>query len=132
MNKFLFKRMLPAALLLASCATAHAGQTAAGNDAIYAWVGGTSTCYKLESAPKVTYADGAAVLTVDGKAVLTLPLTDGAQLKITYGEYRQPTAVTTVGQPAAVSQSGKYIIGGRLVIVKGDKWYDINGRELKH
>lgn len=130
MNKFIYKRLLPMALILLSGSSIHAEEMP-GNDAIYAWVDGSSTCYKLEKMPKVTYSADAAVLTVDGHPVMEVPLADGGKLKITYGVYQEPTGITNATD-SKVTQSGKYIIGGQLVIIKGEKWYDINGRELKH
>ena len=101
---------------------------------IYAWADGDSTCYKLSEMPKVTYDEGAAVLTICGKEQLRVQLTDGAQLKITYGVYiDEPTAIEgTEQRPVqAVQQNGKYIRGGRLVIIKDGKMYDANGVKIQ-
>ena len=101
---------------------------------IYAWADGDSTCYKLSDVPKVTYDEGAAVLTIGGKEQLRVQLTDGAQLKITYGVYiDEPTAIEgTEQRPVqAVQQNGKYIRGGRLVIIKDGKMYDANGVKIQ-
>ena len=100
-------------------------------DAVYAWVNGESTCYRLEAMPQVTYSDGAAVLTVDGEVALTLPLQEGAELIITYGQYedhQDPTAIDAAQAETLVKREGKMISGGRLIIVRDGKQYDISGR----
>lgn len=108
---------------------------AEGNTAIYVWVDGSSTCYKLESMPKVTYKEGSAVLTLKGETEpeLTLLLADGKKLKITYGEYQETaTCVNSIDKTLSkVTQNGKYISGGKLIIVKNGIKYDSKGIEVK-
>lgn len=99
------------------------------NDAIYAWVEGSSTCYQLSAMPKVTYDEGAAVLSLNGAEELRLALTDGAQLKITFGVY-QKTDFNEIPM-STVQQVGKYIIGGRLIIVRDGKQFDAQGKQIK-
>jgi len=100
-------------------------------DAIYVWVSGSSTCYQLSSMPKVTYADNAAVLTLNGQSTpeLTVPLKDGGKMIVTVGVY-QPSAISELGEDTPVQQTGKYIRGGKLVIVKDGQMFDAFGNRL--
>lgn len=124
------KKLLLTALTLFLCTSIHAEET----DAIYVWVDGESTCYKLESIPKITYGNGTATLTLSGKTTpeLTLPITDDSSLKVTFGVYKEPetTQINGVTTTSKVVQNGKYISGGKLIIVKDGKKYDANGRQL--
>lgn len=108
--------------------TVAAGET----DAIYIWVDGTSTCYRLTDMPKVTYEGTEAILSVNGTEQLRLDLGE-KHLVITYGVYQEtPTDVeqTELGAQtnSPVRQVGKYIRGGQLIIVKDGVMYDANGR----
>jgi len=98
-------------------------------DAIYAWVEGTSTCYQLKSMPKVTYVENTAVLTLAGESEpeLTVDLSNGGKLMVTVGVY-DPSGVEETNAP--VRQEGKYIRGGRLVIVKDGVKFDAVGNKL--
>ncbi len=104
-------------------------------DAIFVWVDGASTCYKLECMPKVTYNNGSAILTLSGKSTpeLTIPLSDNSNLKITYGIYKEPTSTSVDGinDNLKVVKNGKYITGGNLIIVKDGRKYNSKGVELK-
>ena len=124
------RKILLTALTLFFCSYMHAEE----NDAIYVWIDGESTCYKLESMPKVTFGNGTAILTLSGKTTpeLTIPITDDNSLKITYGVYKEPTATSVDGITATskVVKTGKYISGGRLIIVKDGKKYDASGKEI--
>ena len=124
------KKLLLSALTLFLCTSIRAEET----DAIYVWVDGESTCYKLESMPKITYSNGTAILTLSGKTTpeLTLPITDDSSLKVTFGVYKEPetTQINGVTTTSKVVQNGKYISGGKLIIVKDGKKYDANGRQL--
>ena len=117
-------------LTLFLCTYIHAEET----DAIYVWVDGESTCYKLESMPKITYGNGTAILTLSGKTTpeLTIPITNNNNLKITYGVYQEPTTTSIDGitSTSKVVQNGKYISGGKLIIVKDGKMYDTSGKEI--
>ena len=119
-------------LTLFLCTYIHAEET----DAIFVWVDGESTCYKLESMPKITYGNGTAILTLSGKTTpeLTIPITDNNNLKITYGVYQEPTTPSVNGITATskVVQNGKYISGGKLIIVKDGKKYDASGKEITY
>ena len=119
-------------LTLFLCTYIHAEET----DAIFVWVDGESTCYKLESMPKITYSNGTAILTLSGKTTpeLTIPITDNNNLKITYGVYQKTTTTSVNGITATskVVQNGKYISGGRLIIVKDGKKYDASGKEITY
>lgn len=102
-------------------------------DAVYAWVNGTSKCYRLSDMPVVSYDQGDAVLTIDGVEQLRVAAESIEQLTITYGVYKsQPDIPTGAEQtePSSVRKVGKYIIGGQLVIVIDGVQYDANGRVL--
>ena len=124
------RKILFTVLTLFLCTYIHAEE----KDAIYVWVDGESTCYKLESMPKITYGNGTATLTLSGKTTpeLTLPITDDNSLKVTFGVYKEPetTQINGVTTTSKVVQNGKYISGGKLIIVKDGKKYDANGRQL--
>ena len=126
------RKILLTALTLFFCCYIHAEKT----DAIFVWIDGESTCYKLESMPKITYGNGTAILTLSGKTTpeLTIPITDNNNLKITYGVYQEPTTPSVNGITATskVVQNGKYISGGRLIIVKDGKKYDASGKEITY
>ena len=101
-------------------------------DAIYAWVDGASTCYRLTDMPKVTYQGTEAVLSINGVEQLRLDLGE-KQLVITYGVYQSgpSTDIEPTEQGAqTVRQVGKYIRGGQLIIVRDGVMYDALGRPL--
>ena len=56
-------------------------------DAIFAKVSGSSTCYLLSKNPQVTIYGGVATLSTGEIEKFSLPLTDGATLEVTFGEY---------------------------------------------
>lgn len=102
-------------------------------DALFAWVNGSSTCYQLSAMPIVTYNNGAAVLSINGVEQLRVEAESIEDLTITYGVYQAPTPAdveSTNVKDEMVHKVGKYIIGGRLIIVKDGKQYDTEGREL--
>lgn len=100
------------------------------HDAIYVWIDGQSTCYRLSSMPKITYSDSRAILSFrDETTPLILELSEGQQLKVVYGVYEEAGVETTHKQP--IEQVGKYIRGGRLLIFKDGKLYDVNGRVIQ-
>lgn len=119
MKKLLFLCSLLVAMCVQAQETVH--------NAIYAWVDGASTCYRLSDMPKVSYEGQMAVLTINGKEQLRLDLGE-KELKITYGEYIE-TAVEETTTP--VQQVGKYIRGGQLIIVRDGVQYDIHGRVVR-
>ena len=133
------KKLLLSVMAMLCVVMAKADETAA--NAILVWVDGTSTCYQLESMPQVTYDDGAAVLTLQGKSTpeLTLPLEGGAKLEITYGVYKETTAIEEIEAADAqsakddgtVRRVGKYISGGKLIIVRDGHQYDVSGKLIK-
>jgi len=128
----MMKRVL---LILAVAVSSIATAVAAEKDAVYCWVNGSSTCYRLSDEPVITYAGGAAVLTIDGVEQLRLPMADISQLTITYGEYQNITMdeeqLNGSSNVQPVEKVGKYIRGGRLIIVKDGKMYDAQGREVE-
>ena len=95
-------------------------------NAIYAWVDGASTCYRLSDMPCVSYDGQTAILTIHGEEQLRLDLGE-KELKITYGEYVE-TAIEETTTP--VEQVGKYIRGGQLIIVRDGVQYDALGRRI--
>ena len=132
------KKLLLSVMAMLCVVVAKADETAA--NAILVWVDGSSTCYKLESMPQVTYSEGAAVLTLQGKSTpeLTLPLDNGGKLEITYGEYKETTAIEELEvatpqntQTDTVRRVGKYISGGKLIIVRDGHQYDVSGKFIK-
>lgn len=101
-------------------------------DGIIAYADGGETCYLLSEMPTVTYSEGNAILTVDGKQVATVELKDEQTLVITYGKY-DPTGINTVdAEPSKVTRIDKIITGGRLIIIgKDGKQYDAAGKVIK-
>ncbi len=97
-------------------------------DGVFAWVNGSSTCYHLSDVPKVTCKDGFAILSLGDSDTpqLKIELKDDATLEITFGTYSDGAGVQTT-ELTKVEKSGKYIKGGRLIIVKDGKQYDVNG-----
>ena len=126
------RKILLTALTLFFCSYMHAEE----NDAIYVWIDGASTCYKLESMPKITFGNGTAILTLSGKTTpeLTIPITDNNNLKVTFGVYQDHTTTRMEGikTDSKVVKNGKYISGGRLIIVKDGKKYDASGKEITY
>ena len=124
------RKILFTVLTLFLCTYIHAEE----KDAIYVWVDGESTSYKLESMPKITFGNGTAILTLSGKTTpeLTIPITDNNSLKVTFGVYKDPTTTQIEGIKinSKVVKNGKYISGGRLIIVKNRKKYDASGKEI--
>lgn len=124
------RKILLTALTLFFCCSMHAEE----NDAIYVWVDGESTCYQLESMPKITFGNGNAILTLSGKTTpeLTIPITDENSLKVTFGVYQEniTTSLDCITATSKVEKKGKYISGGRLIIVKDGKKYDTSGKEI--
>lgn len=116
------KLFLLCSLLVAMCVQAQE----AARDAVYAWVDGTSTCYRLSDMPTVAYEGQFAVLTINGVEQLRLNL-DEKELILTFGVYVE-TAVEETTTP--VEQVGKYIRGGQLIIVRDGVQYDIHGRKI--
>lgn len=100
-------------------------------DAVFCWVNGTSTCYRLEEMPVVRYENGAAVLTIRGVEQLRVAAESIENLTVAYGVY-QATDIESVeaGENTPVQKVGKYIIGGRLIIVKDGVMYDVDGHKL--
>ncbi len=102
-------------------------------DAVYAWVNGTSKCYRLTAMPKVSYDKGAAVLTINGIEQLRVPAESIDQLVIAYGVYKDSPTSTDPAENAEnspVRQVDKYIVGGQLIIVVDGVQYDVHGRRL--
>lgn len=116
------KLFLLCSLLVAMCAQAQ--ETA--RDAVYAWVDGASTCYRLSDMPTVSYDGQFAILTIGGEEQLRLDLGE-KELMLTFGVYVE-TAVEETTTP--VEQVGKYIRGGQLIIVRDGVQYDAHGRRI--
>ena len=102
-------------------------------DAVFFWVNGSNTCYQLSKMPVVSYDNGAAVLTIDGIEQLRVDAESLEDLTITYGVYQAPIPTdieSATIENTKVHKVGKYIIGGRLIIIKDDKQFDAEGRKL--
>ena len=98
-------------------------------DAIFVWVNGDSCCYKFDSIPTVSFKDKTAVLTQNGNKtpVLTIDLDNTNDLKIMFGIYQETNCINTIQNSSIVSQNGKYIKGGKLIIIKNGRKYDSKG-----
>ena len=102
-------------------------------DAVFFWINGSNTCYQFSQMPVISYDKGAAVLTIDGIEQLRVPAESLEDLTITYGIYQSPylTDVESMtAEDTKVHKVGKYIIGGRLIIVKDGQQFDAEGRKL--
>ncbi len=111
--------------------TTHAQE--AEKDAIYAWVNGTSKCYRLTAMPKVSFENSNAVLTINGVEQLRVPAESIDQLVIAYGVYKEDDISTDPAESdgnSPVRQVDKYIVGGQLIIVVDGVQYDVHGRRL--
>ena len=109
-------------------------------DAIYVWVDGSEVCYRLDAEPVVRFQDSQAILYVNGLEVLALDLEEIGDLKIVFGQYEEdkdPVGIMEIGSESSspntkVSHSGKYIRGGKVIIIKDGKMYDMNGVVIKN
>lgn len=99
-------------------------------DAVFFWINGSNTCYQLSKMPVISYDNGAAVLTIDGITQLRVEAESIEDLTITYGVYAPADIKSMTTEDAMVHKVGKYIIGGRLIIVKNGEQFDTEGRKL--
>ncbi len=99
-------------------------------DAVFFWINGSNTCYQLSQMPVISYDNGAAVLTIDGIEQLRVPAGSLEDLTITYGVYAPADIKSVTSEDTKVHKVGKYIIGGRLIIVKDGQQFDAEGRKL--
>ena len=101
-------------------------------DGIIVYVEGTENAYLLSEMPTVTYSANNAILTVDGKQVASFALNDGKEVTITYGKYSSSGISTIEAQSDKVRRVGKYITGGKLIVIgKDGKQYDAAGTLIK-
>ena len=101
-------------------------------DGIIVYVEGTENAYLLSEMPTVTYSANNAILTVDGKQVASFALNDGKEVTITYGKYSLSGISTIETQSDKVRRVGKYITGGKLIVIgKDGKQYDTAGTLIK-
>lgn len=118
-------------LLFAGVLLTHAEEA---KDAVYVWASNGKYCYQLSSMPTVTYQDGCAVLTLNSSSTpeLIVELKNDATLMVAYGIYDE-TAIENVEVDATtqIVKDGKYIHGGKLIIVKDGQHYNINGLKIK-
>lgn len=129
------KKMLLLCCSLLAAITIGAAEVAetAEADAVYAWVDGTSKCYRLSDMPVVSYDQGDAVLTINGVEQLRVAAESIEQLTITYGVYKSQPDIPTNAEQAessSVRKVGKYIIGGQLIIIVDGVQYDANGKTI--
>ena len=100
-------------------------------DGIYVWTDGSPNCYRLDKKPTITYADNFVILSVEEKQVLKLSLDKGNRLNVSFGIYDvtyDPSSIKMLdATPTPITKFGKYIRGGKLIIVKDKYKYDING-----
>ena len=118
-----------ASVLVLSIGTIQAEEA----DAVFFWINGSNTCYQLSQMPVVSYDNGATVLTIDGIEQLRVEAESLEDLTITYGVYQTPTPTnidSLTAEDIKVHKAGKYIIGGRLIIVKDGEQFDAQGRRL--
>lgn len=100
----------------------------------YVWVNSDSLVYQLDAQPKVVFEQPRlAVLYVQNEEVLRLDLGNEDYINVYPGIYTEtPTAVDAeVIDSSRVSQVGKYIIGGQLIIIRDEHWYDVRGNRIK-
>ena len=101
-------------------------------DGIIVYVEGTENAYLLSEMPTVTYSANNAILTVNGKQVASFALNDGKEVTITYGKYSLSGISTIETQSDKVRRVGKYITGGKLIVIgKDGKQYDTAGTLIK-
>lgn len=111
-------------------------QVAHAENGIIVYAEGQKTCYLFEQIPTVTYKsegkDVYALLSVEDREtpVLSLKLEGDSKLVVEYGEVEE-TGITTVSMRKQDGKNGKYIVCGRLVIVKNGKLYNSNGTIIK-
>ena len=117
------------ALLMTHAATSLNG--------IIVYAEGQQTCYLFSQMPTVTYnydgKDTIAQLSVEGVAtpVVSLKLTGESKLVIEYGEVEEESSVNAVSIKQQTGKNGKYVVCGRLVIVKDSKLYNSDGTAVK-
>ncbi|MCQ2342208.1 MAG: hypothetical protein MJZ75_01755 [Paludibacteraceae bacterium] len=121
--------------LLGAIGIQAAGRKMNIDDAIYMWVNGSSVCYRLSQMPQIKFVDEAFVLLIDGVEQLRVKTSSLEDITMTYGVYQSSTptddkSVSTTDTP--VQKVGKYITGGRLIIVKDGKQYDAKGHLISN
>lgn len=100
-------------------------------DGIIVYTDGGEDAYLLSEMPTVTYGKNCAVINVNGKQVASVDLSGGKELIITYGEYKLSNIHETSIPKDKVQKVGKYIQGGKLIIVGKDGiLYDAVGRKI--
>lgn len=130
MKKIILSVLLSFQALLMS----HASTTLNG---IIVYAEGQQTCYLFSQMPTVTYnedgKDTVAQLSLEGNAspVVSLKLTGESKLVIEYGEVEESSAIKAVSTKQQTGKNGKYIVCGRLVIVKDGKQYNSDGTIVK-
>ena len=66
-----------------------------------------------------------------GKLLRVIDLRDNPKLIVTYGIYEDTSSsISDITIEKPVAREGKYIIGGRLIIVKDGQLYDVSGKRL--
>lgn len=103
-------------------------------DGFFVWVEGSCTCYKMTECPRLVNEGGFTNIYVASSAtpVLSLPLAEGSQVSVSFGDYVDITGIEAVdAEKTPVRKSGKYISGGKLIIINNGKQYDISGKLIK-
>jgi len=122
---------------LFSLLTSMMVQAAPTENGIVVYAEGQQTCYLFKQVPTVTYKsvgkDVFAVLSIEGKEtpVVSLKLEGDSKLVIEYGEVDESTEVSSISSRKQTGKNGKYIVCGRLVIVKDGKLYNSDGTVVK-
>lgn len=130
MKKILLSIILSLQVLLMT----HA---AAPPNGIVVYAEGQQTCYLFSQMPTVTYSYDdkvvVAELLLEGieTPVVSLKLEGDSKLKIEYGEVEESSVNIAVSSRQKSDNKGKYIVCGRLIIVKDGKLYDSNGTKVK-
>ena len=102
-------------------------------DGIFVTTTNSTICYKLEEIPSLKYSE-------DGKSVslylqnslspsLSFELNDGNKLEIVYGTYNDNTNIKQV--VVSSKKNGKFLYGGRLIIISKGKKYNLDGTLVK-
>lgn len=130
MKKIILSVLLSFQVLLMT----HAAPTLNG---IIVYAEGQQTCCLFNQMPTVTYnydgKDTVAQLSVEDIAtpVVLLKLAGESKLVIEYGEVDEEASVKAVSIKQEAGKNGKYVVCGRLVIVKDGKVYNSDGTVVK-
>lgn len=112
-------------------------QAATTLNGVVVYAEGQQTCYLFSQMPTVTYnyddKDTVVQLSLEGiaKPVVSLKLAGDNKLVIEYGEVEESSSIQAVSIKQGEGKNGKYVVCGRLVIVKDGKLYNSDGTVVK-